>query len=72
MDYFRQGSTPFDSFLYAALGQDRAGHTVSILSALARLGRDPWDEAAELSALSSAAAQARLQGLMARILDVPA
>ena len=72
MDHFRQGGTPFDSFLYAGLGQDRAGNTVSVLSALARLGRDPWDEAAELSALSSAAAQARLQGLMARFLDVPA
>lgn len=72
MDHFRQGGTPFDSFLYAGLGQDRAGNTVSVLSALARLGRDPWDEAAELSALSSAAAQARLQGLLARFLDVPA
>jgi hypothetical protein len=72
MDYFRQGGTPFDSFLYAVLGQDRAGNTVSVLSALARLGHDPWDEAAELSALSSAAAQSRLQGLMARFPDIPA
>jgi hypothetical protein len=72
MDYFRQDGTPFDKFLYAVLGQDRAGNTVSVLSALARLGRDPWDEAAELSALSSAAAQTRLQGLMASFADVPA
>lgn len=71
MDYFRQGGTPFDNFLYTVLGQDRAGNTVSVLSALARLGRDPWDEAAELSALSSAAAQTRLQGLMACFSDVP-
>ncbi|MGY6549094.1 MAG: hypothetical protein ACXIU7_08820 [Roseinatronobacter sp.] len=71
MDYFRQDGTPFDGFLYAILGQDRAGNTVSVLSALARLGRDPWDEAAELSALSSAAAQSRLEGLMARFSDVP-
>jgi hypothetical protein len=72
MDDFRQGGTPFDNFLYAVLGQDRAGNTVSVLSALARLGRDPWDEAAELSALSSAAAQTRLRGLMASFPDVPA
>jgi hypothetical protein len=72
MDYFRQGGTPFDNFLYAVLGQDRAGNTVSVLSALARLGRDPWDEAAELSALSSSAALTRLQGLIASFPDVPA
>jgi len=72
MDYFRQGGTPFDKFLYAVLGQDRAGNTISVLSALARLGHDPWDEAAELSALSSAAAQTRLQGHMARFPDIPA
>lgn len=71
MDYFRQDGTPFDGFLYAVLGQDRAGNTVSVLSALARLGRDPWDEAAELSTLSSAAAQTRLEDLMARFPDVP-
>ncbi len=71
MDYFRQGGTPFDDFLYAVLGHDKAGNSVSVLSALARLGRDPWDEAAELSALSSAAAQTRLEGLMARFSDVP-
>ena len=72
MDYFRQGGTPFDAFLYTVLGLDQAGNTVSVLSALARLGRDPWDEAAELSSLSSAAAQTRLEGLMARFFDVPA
>ncbi len=72
MDDFRQGGTPFDGFLYADLGQDRAGNTVSVLSALARLGRDPWDEAAELSALSSTAAHTRLEALLARFYDVPA
>ncbi len=71
MDHFYQGGTPFDGFLYAVLGQDPAGNTVSVLSALARLGRDPWDEAAQLSALSSAAAQTRLEGLLARFGDVP-
>lgn len=71
MDHFRQGGTPFDGFLYADLGQDRAGNTVSVLSALARLGRDPWDEAAELSALSSAQAQTRLAALLARFSDIP-
>lgn len=71
MSYLHQGRTPFDGFLYADLGQDRAGNTVSVLSALARLGRDPWDEASELSALSSAGAQTRLGVLLARFHDVP-
>lgn len=72
MDYFHQGGTPFDGFLYAELGQDRAGNTVSVLSALARLGRDPWDEAADLSALSSEGARKRLAGILSRFHDVPA
>lgn len=71
MDHFRQGGTRFDGFLYAELGQDRAGNSVSVLSALARLGRDPWDEAADLTALSSARAHDRLAGLLTRFHDVP-
>ncbi|MGL4414825.1 hypothetical protein [Roseinatronobacter monicus] len=72
LDYFHQGGTPFDGFLYAELGQDRVGNTVSVLSALARLGRDPWDEAADLSALSSEGARKRLAGTLGRFHDVPA
>lgn len=72
LDHFHQGATPYDRFLYAELGQDEAGNTVSVLSALARMGRDPWDEAAELSALPSAGAQTRLEALLARFSDVPA
>lgn len=71
MDHFRQGGTPFDGFLYANLGLDNEGNTVSVLSALARLGHDPWDEAAELSALSVAGAQTRLSALLAGFADVP-
>jgi hypothetical protein len=72
MDYFRQGGTPFDGFLYADLGQDRAGNTVSVLSALARLDRDPWDEAADLSALSNDGARDRLGQILSCFHDVPA
>ncbi|KPP85870.1 MAG: Photosystem II reaction centre I protein (PSII 4.8 kDa protein) [Rhodobacteraceae bacterium HLUCCO07] len=71
MDYLRNGGTPFDGFLYADLGQDRAGNTVSVLSALARLGLDPWDEAADLAALSREGAYSRLGGVLARFYDVP-
>lgn len=72
MDFLHQGGTPFDGFLYADLGQDRDGNTVSVLSALARLGLDPWDEAAALADLPRDGARTRLGGLLARFNDVPA
>ena len=61
----------FDRFLHASVGEDRNGYGVTVLSALARLGLDPWKETAELVALGRDAAQARLGTLLARIRDVP-
>jgi hypothetical protein len=72
MDFLRQGETPFDGFLYAAVGEDRGGNTVSVLSTLARLGLDPWDEAADLAELPRADARNRLERLLGRFGDVPA
>jgi hypothetical protein len=41
---FRLGSE-FDDFLFAPIGgQDRDGLMVSVLSALARVNFDPWQE----------------------------
>ncbi len=71
-DFLRQGGTPFDGFLYAAVGEDRGGNTVSVLSTLARLGLDPWDEAADLADLPRADARSRLERLLTRFGDVPA
>ncbi len=61
----------FERFLYAPVGEDRAGSTVSVLSVLARLNLDPWAETAELAALSREAAGARLSLLLSRCRDVP-
>ncbi|MGY6411749.1 MAG: hypothetical protein ACXIUV_12105 [Alkalilacustris sp.] len=72
MDDIRQGGTPFDPFLYAAVGEDRNGNTVTVLSTLVRLGLEPWDAAAELAALTRVEARSRLEGLLARFRDVPA
>lgn len=72
MDYLQQGGTPFDGFLYATLGEDSRGNPVSVLSALARLQLDPWDEAADLADLPRTGAQTRLEGVLARFADVPA
>jgi len=72
MDGIRQSRTPFDAFLYAVLGEDHAGNAVSVLSALARLGLDPWVEAAGLSAMSKDGARKHLGLLLVRFHDVPA
>lgn len=61
----------FERFLYASVGEDRNGSVVTVLSALARLGLDPWNETAELVALGREAAGARIGTLLSRLLDVP-
>ena len=61
----------FEPFLYAPVGEDRNGYVVTVLSTLARLGLDPWKEAADLVALRHDAARARLGTLLARFQDVP-
>jgi hypothetical protein len=61
----------FERFLYASVGEDRNGCVVTVLSALARLGLDPWKETAELVTLGRDAARARLGTLLARFRDVP-
>lgn len=62
----------FERFLYAPVGEDRNGCVVTVLSTLARLGFDPWNEAAELATLGREAARARLGLLLSRFRDVPA
>jgi len=71
LDQMRQGGTPFDAFLYAPLGEDRNGQTVSVLSALARLGLEPWEAASDLAGLNLAEARSRLDALLVRFGDVP-
>ena len=41
----------FDDFLFAPIGEDGNDTPLSVLSALARLDVDPWEEAAELARL---------------------
>jgi len=54
-------------FLYAPIGSENNGMTLSVLSALTRLNIDPWDEAAQLCELSKHAAAARLCSLITRL-----
>jgi hypothetical protein len=56
-----------DDFLHAPIGLERNEMPLSVLSALARLGLDPWKEATELSQLSSNTATQRLAALIMRL-----
>jgi hypothetical protein len=61
------GHSQFNAFLFALVGEEKSGLQLTVLSALARLGLDPWEEAERLSTLSEEAATssltARLAGL---------
>jgi hypothetical protein len=55
----------FDDFLSAPLGDERNGMRLNVLSALARLEVDPWQEAAQLANLPGTIAIERLASLIA-------
>lgn len=61
----------FDKFLFADVGEDRNGNAVSVLSTLARLGLDPWEEALALGSLRRDAVRLRLDELLSTFKDVP-
>ena len=62
------GHSAYNDFLFGSLGRDVAGTEVTVLSALSRLGIDPWQEAARLAALPRDAAA---EALAATILQLP-
>jgi hypothetical protein len=53
-------TTQFDCFLFAPVCEDPNGLQLSVLSALARINRDPWKEAARLAAMPKANAEMSL------------
>jgi hypothetical protein len=59
----------FDAFLFAPVGTDANGMTLSVLSMLARTGVDPWGEAADLARLPGAKAIDTLISLIAALPD---
>ena len=62
----------FDAFLFAPVGDDGNGMLLSVLSALARLDVDPWQEAANLAQLPRSTATERLTSLIAALPGRPA
>jgi hypothetical protein len=61
----------FNQFLYAPIAEERSGMLLSVLSALARMNLDPWDEAARLARLPRATATSYLTSLIAALPEGP-
>lgn len=60
-------SPAFDEFLFAVIREETNGTPLSVISALTRLGLEPWQEAARLAALPAAAAAEALATLLGRL-----
>ena len=56
-----------DCFLFARIGEERAGPLLSLVSALARLDVDPWKETAHLARMPRDQAKKRLASLLASL-----
>ena len=67
-DAFALKNSELNAFLYADVGLEINGSVLTMLSVLARLGQDPWAEAARLTTLPKAAA---IDGLARSIGKMP-
>ena len=54
----------FDNFLFAPIAEEGNGMMLSVISALARLNLDPWQEANNLAGLPGETATKRLASLL--------
>lgn len=66
-DRFALLHSDLNDFLFATVGDEANGMSLSVVSALTRLGVDPWDEAARLSALPKTVAVAALVPMISRV-----
>lgn len=57
----------FDAFLFAPIAEDKNGMALSVVSALARLDIDPWQEASSLNAMPTEIATKRLASLIKKL-----
>lgn len=71
MKTLRQSIRPLrrdlDKFLFASVGEEVDEVPLSVVSAFARLGLDPWEEAGRLSALGGQEAAEQLARLIAEL-----
>src|SRR5258708_13908229 len=61
------GPSEYNPFLFAAIGEDKAGMPLTVLTALTRLGLDPWQEAGRLSDLPRESAAVALAATIATL-----
>jgi hypothetical protein len=64
-------TSQFDDFLFARIDEDRDATPLSVLSILARLGVDPWAEAAKLAQLPRVSAAEKLAAYIAATPGAP-
>jgi hypothetical protein len=64
---FNLHHSDLQEFLFAQVWEENNGTPLSILSALARLGMDPWGEAARLAEMPRGAAVSALAVILARL-----
>jgi hypothetical protein len=64
---FRPLRPQFREFLFATVGNAIDGMPLTVISALARLGLDPWEEAERLSSLGNREAAEQLARLIAEV-----
>jgi hypothetical protein len=69
---FSDLASEFDDFLFAPIREDANGMRLSVVSALARLDVDPWEEAAKLAAMPDEVATQRLSAMIASLPTEPA
>ena len=67
---FRPLRPDLDKFLFAAVGEEIDGIPLSTISALTRLGLDPWQEAGRLSSLPRREAVEQVARLIAELPDI--
>jgi hypothetical protein len=58
----------YDHFLFAPICEEANGMQLSVLSALARMDVDPWEEATRLAAMPKAIAERALGSILDRVL----
>lgn len=66
-DVFALDRAGFNGFLFAAIGTEADGSRLTVLSALARLGEDPWTKAAMWARMPKAASGEALAATIAQM-----
>src|SRR6202048_190457 len=61
-------TSKYDHFLFAPICEEANGMQLSVLSALARMDVDPWEEATRLAAMPKAIAERALVSTLDRVL----